>query len=102
MVSIFSLPYEIDPDEFWKYWKEIHVPDVKRLNPGPRKYTINRFDHKVGGEEKIWGLVETWWKSENDMRRTFGSSEGKKVANDFWSRITGRCSVMMEEKEIAV
>ena len=102
MVSIFSLPEGADPDEFWKYWKEIHVPDVKRLKPGLKKYTINRIDQQIAGEDKMWGLVETWWESKDDMRRAFGSDEGKRVAEDFWNRVTGRCSVMMEEKEIDV
>ena len=59
--------------QFWKYWKEIHVPDVKELRPSLKKYTINRIDHKIVGEDKFWGLVETWWESEDDMRLAFSS-----------------------------
>jgi uncharacterized protein (TIGR02118 family) len=100
MVSIFTLPKGADPDGFWKYWKEIHVPDVKELRPSLKKYTINRIDHKIVGEDKFWGLIETWWESEDDMRLAFSSLEGKEVANDFWSRVTGRYSVIVEEEEI--
>ena len=102
MVSIFSLPSGVDPDEFWKYWKEIHVPDFKSLKPSLKKYIINRVDQKLAGADKFWGLVETWWENEDDVRLTFGSPEGKKVADDFWTRVIGRCSVIVEEEEIAL
>jgi len=102
MVSIFTLPKGVDPDEFWKYWKEVHVPDVKGLRPSLKKYTINRIDHKIAGEDKFWGMVATWWASEDDIRLAFDSPEGKKVANDFWPRVAGRYSVIVEEEEIAL
>jgi len=102
MVSIFSLRSGVDPDEFWKYWNEIHVPDIKRLKPGLKKYSINRVDQKLAGADKYWGLVETWWENEDEMRLAFGSPEGKRVADDFWTRVTGRFSVIVEEVEIAL
>lgn len=100
MVSIFLLPDEVNSDEFWKYWKEKHVPDVKSLKPGLKKYTINRVKKALSGENRFWGLIETWWENEDDMRLTFGSLEGKEVADDFWHRVVGRCSVIVEEEVI--
>ena len=99
MVSVFSLPEKTKADMFWKYWREVHVPDIKKL-PGLRKYIINRVVSKVAGEEQFWGLVETWWDKEEDMRHAFATPEGKYAGDDFWSRVTGRFSVLVEEKEI--
>jgi uncharacterized protein (TIGR02118 family) len=101
MVSIFSLPDGTNADEFWKYWREAHVPDIKKL-PGLRKYIIHRVTCKLAGGEKFWGLVETWWDSEEDMRHAFATPEGKYAADDFWPRVTGRFSAIVEEKEITL
>ena len=30
MVSIYSLPEGVDPDEFWRYHTEDHASDIKR------------------------------------------------------------------------
>ncbi len=99
MISIFSLPEDTDLEGFWKYWNEIHVPEIKKLK-GIRKYIIHRVKKRLAGEEIFWGLVETWWNSEEEMRKAFGSPEGQKAAGDFWSRVIGRSSVLVEENEI--
>ncbi|RJR16939.1 MAG: EthD family reductase [Desulfobacteraceae bacterium] len=99
MISIFSLPEGTDPEGFWKYWNEVHVPDIKKLN-GLKKYAIHRVKKKLAGDEKFWGLVETWWNSEEDMRKAFGTPEGQSAAGDFWPRVTGRSSVLVEENVI--
>ena len=54
----------------------------------------------MAGEEQFWGMVETWWDGEEDMRHAFATPEGKYAADDFWPRVTGRFSVLVEEKEI--
>lgn len=100
-VSVCSLPEGTNIDEFWKYWREVHVPDFKKV-PGLRKYIINRVVSKLAGEEKFWGLAETWWDSEEDMRHAFASPEGKYAFEDFWPRVTGGFSAIMEEKEITL
>jgi uncharacterized protein (TIGR02118 family) len=100
MISIFSLPEGTDPDGFWKYWNEIHAIDIKNL-PGLRKYIIHRVKRKLAGGDKFWGLVETWWNSEEEMRNAFATPEGERAAHDFWSRVTERSSVLVDENEIA-
>lgn len=101
MMSVFSLPEKTNGDMFWKYWREVHVRDIEKL-PGLRKYIINRVASKLAGEEKFWGLVETWWDTEEAMRRAFATPEGKYAADDFWPRVTGRFSVLVEEEEITL
>jgi len=98
-VSIVTLPQTTDPDAFWRYWLEVHADDVKKL-PGLRKYVISRAVSQPIGEIKFWGMVETWWDSEEDFQRAFSTLEGKKAADDFWPRVANRGSVFMEEHEV--
>jgi uncharacterized protein (TIGR02118 family) len=93
----FSLPEGADPEEFWRYWQEEHVPGIMRL-PGLKKYVINRLSQAVAGEPKFWGVAESWWESEAAMRRAFASPQGKACQDDFMARITGFFAAIMEEK----
>ena len=51
-----------DPEEFWKYWLEVHAP--RHINwPGLRKYCISRVTEVVGGDtDRMWGMAEEWSK----------------------------------------
>ena len=96
MVS-FSLPEGTDPDEFWRYWQEVHVPGIMQL-PGLKKYVINRVSKVGGGEAKFWGVAETYWESEEAMVQAFKSPHGKSCQDDIMSRITDFFSSIVEEK----
>lgn len=96
-VVSFSLPEGTNPDEFWKYWQEVHVPGIMPL-PGLKKYVINRVTNVIGGEANFWGLAESWWESEEAMHQAFNSPEGKSCQDDIVDRITGICVSIVEEK----
>jgi uncharacterized protein (TIGR02118 family) len=94
---MFSLPEGTDPDEFWRYWQEGHVPDVLKL-PGLKRYTINRVAKVITGEARFWGFAETWWDSEQAMYRAFSSPLGKSCNEDFFGRVVGILAAILEEK----
>ena len=96
-VVMFSLPEGTDPDQFWKYWQEVHVADVLKL-PGLRRYVINRVANVVTGEARFWGFAETWWDSEEAMYQAFDSPPGKACIKDFFSRVVGLFATIVEEK----
>jgi len=98
-VSVVTLPEGTDPDAFWTYWLEVHAAAVKKL-PGLKKYVISRAIGQPMGEITFWGMVETWWDSQEDFQRAFSTPEGKEAAEDFWPRLAGRGSVFMEEHEV--
>ena len=101
-VVIFSLPEETSKEEFWKYWKEVHAADIKRLwGPKLRKYVISRVVGTPGGDMKFWGMAELWYEStEEDHKKMVSTPEGKRIFSDFWNRIKAGGIANMEELEI--
>lgn len=69
-VGIFSLAQGKDPEEVWKFYAEVHAPDVASRTPGLRKYVISRAIEPwierrglMGGEPRWWGILEQWYDS---------------------------------------
>ena len=100
-VFVFSLPEGSDPDEFWKFWEEVHAAEFKKF-PALRKYIIHRVTKVVKGEQKFWGLGEVWYDSEeayNQARE--GSPVVERVSSDGYSeRVIDEFSAWVEEKVI--
>lgn len=101
-VAFFSLPEGASSEEFWKYWKEVHAADIKRLaGPKLRKYVINRVIGTSDGDVKFWGMAELWYDStEEEHRKMFSTLEGKETFSDFWNRVKVGGIAYMEELEI--
>ena len=109
IIATYSLPEEASSDEFWRYQAEVHAADFKKAaGPGLKRYVVNRVTKVLSGEPKLWGLVETWWESEEAMNEAFRNvevlrtSEGKTIADDFWSRVVGGFVAQVDENEIAL
>jgi hypothetical protein len=108
-VSVFSLLQGTNADEFWKWHTEVHASDFKRV-AGSRlkKYVISRVTNVVLGEPEFWGMVETWYESEEIMNEVYKDTEpiktpeGKTFLDDWWSRVTGGFVATMYEKEITL
>ena len=105
-ISVYSLPEGSDPEEFWKYHKEVHAPDIKN-GAGSRlkKYVIHRITKVIDGKANFYGFVETWWDNEGDVEKGFGGGflktpSGKNPHEDFLSRVTDFFHAEVEEKVI--
>ncbi len=98
MITVYSIPEGTDPDKFWKYHTEEHAIDFRdAARPFLKKYVINRV---LGsrGEPKFFGLIETWWDSEEDRQAYNKRSHPKR--GEFSSRVVDSFTVLVEEKEI--
>ena len=99
-VFVFSLPEGTNPDEFWKFWTDVHAAQYKKV-PGLRKYTINRVSQVAKGDAKFWGLAETWWDSIDAHDNSLNSPEMKPIYEDkFAEKILGGFGAWVEEKEV--
>ena len=94
-VMVCSLTEGTDPDEFWKYWVEVHAAGLKN-EPGIKKYVIHRVTKVAKGEPKFWGLMELWFDSEEDYKRIFANKSDEYFA----SHMTERFAAWVEEKVI--
>ena len=76
----------LSPEEFHRYWKEVHGPIVSRL-PGLVRY----FQHHVASvprpeyaqeDAPIDGIVETWWESAEALEHVKTTPELQAVIAD--------------------
>ncbi len=104
-VSVCWLHEGTDPDELWKYHTEVHTADLIRI-AGPRlkKYVVNRVVKVVYGTPTFFDLTELWWENEDDMNQVFNVdmhtmklANGKTVGEDFWSRVAGGFTMIVDE-----
>lgn len=104
-VSVCWLPEGTDTDQFWKYHTRVHTLDAMKV-AGPRlkKYAISRVGRVIMGKPMFFDLTETWWDSEEDMHqgfdigaRTYKLTSGKTVAEDFWYRVAGGFTALVDE-----
>lgn len=103
-LGVYSLPEDVDGDEFWHYHTRIHAEQAKRaFGDYLKRYTINRVRRVISGEGRWFGMVETWWDNPDDIDRAFQSLDttilpnGLSVSDDFGSRVTGYASFEVDE-----
>jgi len=106
-IVIYSLPEGTDPNEFWHYHTKIHSEDFKKAVGSKLKgYVMNRITNQVGGELKPFAVIETYWESEEEMKKAYDNAKaatlpnGKTVFEDFMSRIHLLFAGSVEVKEI--
>jgi len=103
-VVLVKLREGADPDEFWKFWEEVHGPP--HMVPGLIKYCINRVTKVVGGEPTFWGMAEQWFDSEETLQKMLNSPKLRQAVEDakrlpggnFHDRTTDHQVVLVEEK----
>ena len=77
---------DITPEEYYRYWHDVHAPLVLKMVPGIIKYIQN---HAVrlssGGEPQFDGVAEVWfedlvtWRKFSDL---YLSEAGKPIRDD--------------------
>jgi len=106
-MSVYSLPEGTDPDEFWKYHKEAHAPDIKKgYGPRLKRYVPHRVTKVIDGEPSFYRFVELWCDSEEDFEEGFKAHsalktpEEKAPHQDFLSWVTNFFMVHADEEVI--
>ncbi len=49
------------PEDFNRYWRDIHAPLAARVIPGMRRYVQNHIIQLPGRDCEGDGIVEMWW-----------------------------------------
>jgi uncharacterized protein (TIGR02118 family) len=78
----FLIAYEtpVQPDEFDRHYREVHVPLAKKL-PGLRRYTVSRKPAPIRGDA-YYLVAELDWDDMASLRAAFESPEGRATAKD--------------------
>lgn len=88
MIKSISLVHRkagLTREEYNRHWKEIHGPLAAGLIPGLRKYVQNHFIAVPGFEYEGDGIVEMWYDSVEDFRKSLDfvqSKAGSELAKD--------------------
>lgn len=103
-LGVYSLPEDTDGDEFWNYHTNIHAEQAQQaFGDYLKRYVINRVRRVISGQGHWFGLVETWWDTQEDLDQAFDSlnttilPSGLSVSDDFSSRVAGYTSYDVEE-----
>jgi len=73
------------PEEFSRYWKDIHAPLAARVIPGMRKYVQNHIIRLPGRDCEGDGIVEMWWDDMEALQKFndwVGTEAGKELRED--------------------
>ncbi len=99
-ILIFKLKPGTDPEEFWDHWEKVHAAEFRK-RPELKKYVINRVSKVTKGEPAFWGLVETWWDSEESHAESEQSPLGKSFHDPYFAaHITDGFGAWLEEKQL--
>jgi uncharacterized protein (TIGR02118 family) len=73
------------PEDFSRYWKDVHAPLAARVIPGMKKYVQNHLLRLPGQEYDIDGIVEMWWddvEAFRDFSSWVQTDAGKALRDD--------------------
>jgi uncharacterized protein (TIGR02118 family) len=97
-ICVYSLPEGTDPDEFWKYHKDVHGPFIKKLaGDALQGYRINRVTRSLEGKQQFFGLVEMWWESEEAMNKAREAYLPSKHVKEWGEQVTNLYMAFVEE-----
>jgi uncharacterized protein (TIGR02118 family) len=77
MIKAIGTAYRRDdftPEEFMKYWLEVHGPISARA-PGLRGYVVSEVVRKIQGQLETEAFVEQWYDDEESFVRAGQSPE---------------------------
>ncbi|WP_178987935.1 EthD family reductase [Winogradskyella schleiferi] len=84
-----------DAEKFKTYYKETHLPLVDKIE-GLAKAEITEIQGELGGEPSDYFLMaELYFKTEEQMQESMGSTEGQAVANDLSNFATGGVTIII-------
>jgi hypothetical protein len=93
-VGIFGIAKDKDPDEVWRFYSEVHAPEIAGIMPGLKKYVINRaiepwIDPK--NKPRWWGILEQWVEREEAFDQTASTPPPESHQKDMkiWASYTG-------------
>lgn len=70
------------PDEFRRYWLEVHAPLAAQKLNGLRRYEINIVEGGPAQEGFPHGVAELYFDSEEAFGAALGTPDGKIVVDD--------------------
>ena len=97
LIAVYNQPD--DADAFFKHYKEVHTPLVKRT-PGLRRLVLNRIVGDVfGGSAPYAAIAEMDYPDRDTFDVAMKSSESQAVAKDLMSFAKDKVKVLVAESD---
>ena len=88
-----------DAEAFEKYYAATHMPLVAKMSGFSRTEKAKVVGTPDGGKPAFHRMFEFWFESEDAMRATMGSPEGKVAVADLGRFATGGVTVLVSTVE---
>ena len=100
-VALWNLPEGASEAEFERWYREVHIPDAKRI-PGLRRYTVNRACAQTRPTSAFYRMAELSFDSYEAAQQALASPEWKHALSDASGRLTGHLRIFFDSEEIAL
>jgi uncharacterized protein (TIGR02118 family) len=97
LIAVYDQPD--DPDAFFKHYREVHAPLVKKT-PGLRGLVFNRIlGDALGGSAPCAGIAEMDYPDRETFDAAMKSPQNQAVAKDLMSFAKGKVKVLVAESD---
>ena len=81
LVSLLNLKPGVDPEEFERYYRTVHIPLASKL-PGQRRYVISKVRPSKKRQSPFYRVAENFFDDMPAVRHMLASTEAAAVADD--------------------
>lgn len=101
LVSLLNLKPGVDPEEFERHYRAVHIPLAKKL-PGLRRYVISKIRPSKRRPAPFYRMAENCFDNMDAVHHMLASAEAAAVAKDepFHAMIQDLIQFFCEEEEV--
>jgi len=88
-----------DPQTFETYYATRHMPLVAKMSGFTRTEKAKIVGTPDGGKPPFYRMFDFWFESEDALKQTMGSAEGKAAVEDLPKFATGGVTVLVSAVE---
>ncbi|MDQ7859283.1 MAG: EthD family reductase [Armatimonadota bacterium] len=88
------------PEEFRRYWLEVHAPLARDRMSGLRRYEVNIVTGAPQGEPLVGGVAALYFDSKDAFAQATTSPEGREVLRDLRNFVSESGAMFVEEHRV--
>ena len=101
LVSLLNLKPGVDPEQFERHYRAVHIPLAKKL-PGQRRYVISKVRPSKRRQVPFYRMAENFFDNMDAVQNMLASPEAAAAANDepFNAVVQDFIQFFCEEEEV--